>query len=700
MARGRRATPPSRRTASLELRAGDPLRPYVDRHKRDYDCSFLEPFGEAFAHDAASAFAAYAASVGASSARKGFTALQRSVTWITSHGEQHRHFISALRRDPATVSLEAWEVVLYQWRGWYIRQDQPSVKTKGYGISSLNKVLESFGNSGLIPRLRLRLPKNWTRGTRAKKSVAEVSVNGSGTALDGAVAAILTGLPPAERDDPQTRDFLAALADTGNLDRDDHPWEVAAKIAQLNRDRLTTFRAVAERHLLSSHNPFTEAQRELALRAADRAAIAAALTYRPSDFEGPTHPDQSRRVHDRVSPVLYDCPKEQGLANLLLFLDLEHGGFVPTKHKTYKNYCTRFGGVAAVESYLNADTQTLVAALILVLCDTEMNLSSALRLEVDCVTIDDDSEYRNIHARKARSPGKEVVAHLPVSSPGRVSAVRAIEMVLEMTARARTIASPEAASRLFIFRGETQSKVSALHEFTAREAFRRLQNAHPELQGAYTLDMIRPSRLLDTAYSDNGNLTIARAIADHSRPQTTKGYGDRWPVRVEYEKRIRRFQSLFQSVVIHSSDSAAERLGMTPAAAEELFQKALRTGLGVLCLNPRAGVQPGTRAGEVCTRPEACPGCSQAIFVASILNTVDLLRFQRALYQGARALETLEPARWNEYWIPWLAFSEVVVEKMVRGPTAAVLHEARRILADEPHQRHAFFPLLPTEAYT
>jgi hypothetical protein len=226
---------------------------------------------------------------------------------------------------------------------------------------------------------------------------------------------------------------------------------------------------------------------------------------------------------------------------------------------------------------------------------------------------------------------------------------------------------------------------------TAEKRFKSFLLQHEQLRGfSFTLDMIRPSVLLQIAHENDGNLLAAQFNASHASFSTTSGYTDKYPTRVIYERQIREFQQLFQVVAIADIASAPRKLGISTGQFRALFGEANRTGLGVACLNPKAGFQPGTVQGQDCDKLELCSGCSLRFVVATVPNVTDLILFNYRLEVSRPEMEATRPERWAEVWLPWLIFSEVALDKMSRGPEAAIYLEAKaaadvRIAAGDLH---------------
>ncbi len=678
---------PAERAQPIRAPVGDPLRPYVHQHRIHYDFQFAAALGEAFAAEVAAAFAAHISKYAKATGSKARSALRDLLRWIVEQEDTHPDLVAQLRADHTKVSFMAWEAVLHRWREWYLATATTRRTSQGNHIKAVNLAWSGLHAFGVVPKVSLKTPKHYRRTGRSRKTLAEVPGGNSADTEADDIEGLLAQLPAGERNNPQTRDFLAVLVEElGSVPHERQ--DLAQEIIAINRRRLDALRAAAERHLIQAYNKFLHGERMVRSNQHRFAEIRNALLVR-SKRGGTERINPGLQGRERRQ-LLPDCDDDQSLANLLTFLDVEFGGFFPTQEapdykQAYAIYCRRFGGVVEVESYLHANAEAVVAALVIILVETGLNVTPGRKLEVDCITESESSGYKDLRTRKRRAGNRQIVAQVPVKDPvWSVTVPQAVRMVQEMTARARRQADARLARRLFIYRsrGTARSAVISLKAPAMRFVFNTLKRRSPELSQHYTLEMIRPSLLLSSAYKTHGNLAVAQVLADHQSQQTTRGYTNRWPIRVVYENQIRKFQELFQIVAIHHIADAAKTLGLTSEQAARLFSDAHRTGLGVGCLDPRAGIQPGTRPGQTCTRQDACVQCPQRIFVATPENTADLILFNDHLGASRESLEACRSERWERFWLPWYIFTQVVLEKMERGPERLILKQARE-LADQ-----------------
>ena len=182
--------------------------------------------------------------------------------------------------------------------------------------------------------------------------------------------------------------------------------------------------------------------------------------------------------------------------------------------------------------------------------------------------------------------------------------------------------------------------------------------------------------------------------ADHGALSTTSLYANKPSLRLVYERLMREFQQLFQVVSISDIDGAALRLQMKKSQYQRLLKTAHRTGLGVACLNPKAGYQPETIKGKDCVTLEKCPSCPLRFVIATVPNITDLILFYHHLRASRPEFEATRPQRWVQTWLPWLVFAEVALEKVQRGPSAAIYMRAKMAAEGRIGSGTANFPPL------
>ena len=206
----------------------------------------------------------------------------------------------------------------------------------------------------------------------------------------------------------------------------------------------------------------------------------------------------------------------------------------------------------------------------------------------------------------------------------------------------------------------------------------------------FTPNMIRPSVLLKAALENDGRLTVGMAIGQHTE-QVTQGYQSKWPIRAAYDNLIRRFQNAFEALVARNIEDAAAKLGLPQTEFEKRLGELAKTGLGTFCADPKG--RPGNN-GQVCKSLDCWNDCPQTIVVAEVEAIATLQIWRRSLLLAQPEWERDRPERWEEVWLPWLCLTQVVEEKMVRGPHLLIWKKAQKRAAEIVRQE-GFVPPVP-----
>jgi hypothetical protein len=318
-------------------------------------------------------------------------------------------------------------------------------------------------------------------------------------------------------------------------------------------------------------------------------------------------------------------------------------------------------------------------------------IRQARTLDVDCLEPSQLPGHERVTGFKARSNGKPIFTDLAVKhSEYQVTTVMAFRRLAEMTVRYRRSASDENRNALFLVRPQSQVKALSDHLLTAW--FKQFCERHDELKGfGFLPSMIRSSVLLDLALRNDGGVISAQYKGQHASGATTGGYVNKYPTQLLYEEKMKFFMNQFQATAIAPISGAAQRLGISIDVVHKLVEKAERNGLGVLCLQPRAGIQPGTRKGQLCHLPERCINCVASIVVPQPETIADMIIFNESLRREQSRFAAEQNERWEQLWLSWLAFTDVVLAEMAHGPQARILREAKSLVEANP----AFQPMRP-----
>jgi len=598
--------------------------------------------------------------------------------WLHRNREQYPRIVDDLIRGAVPAPID-FEWAIDQWRQEQIRDiGTKKDTTTSQIIKTTNLVLRYLASAGVLPKIpQLRPVKGARTKTQPRKSLAEVAriAHVAQDALRTAARAHQVEIAPGDE-----AAFLQVLEQEAER-RTNLPDDPIAAIRIILSDRLATLRACAVEDFNKWSSHFDDGHAILALADMDGRSVER-LVYS-------TDEDAYRR-QQHLRHALPSHRSDITLARFLAMIEHRWNGCPPRattpetladRGQFYNKFYRKYGGYQEIDALLNAHPEAIIAVIVLYLVDSGANVSTARTLHFKCLQTSEIAGHKRISGTKSRPEIKAIFHDLPVKAPELgVTTVQAVEKLMIMTARYREQASGQDKQALFLVR--PQSNVIPIPEHLLTSWFKDFCARHPELaELKLAPSMIRPSVLLDLALSKDGNLIAAQYKAHHSDVSTTDGYTRKWPMRLLYEEKMKRFMQEFQATAIAPIAGAAERLGISIAEAEQLLDRAERNGLGVLCLKPRAGIQPGTKAGVVCHVIEKCLGCSAQIVVPEPEAIADMIIFNEELWKEQERFEAEQDQRWEELWLLWLAFTEVVLEEMSKGPQAAILGQAREIAA-------------------
>lgn len=623
----------------------DPLCPYVPQHSAAYDFRPFVGIGKAFVVAVAGAFAVRVSGLRWGTAKQRHYSIKILLRWIAHNRKLFPVFREKLVNDYQSISVDEWEAVLNTWRDDFVNGERPLTEsTRSQVLRAVNVLLEALITARVIrPISRLVPVKDSNKKVIPKKCLAEASVR-----------------------QPSTRPAHKKTKGEG-LDV-----QIEA-IACLNEKRLKDLRKCAEQELRKWSDHFKEGQNILALSDMPFIEIRKILRtrYRNNTF--------------RIRALRRLFPKDQpkiALARYLTYILNEHGGVIPFRLTTLRQYhydfCRYRGGIDEVRSYLTPAPEAANAVRLIFLIDTGVNVSVCYSLNRDCISPSDNPGHIVVTGFKDRARGKPILSELPIrDSRYEISCAQALMTYLDMSKWLSKAAPKPVRHRLFLHAYKSET-IRPITYSVAGKQFKAFLARHKEFSGLdFRVDMMRPTVLFQSIYANRGNLIAANALGDHAHFSTTSYYANKPSLRLLYQRLTRDFQQLFQVVAISDIEGAASKLEMNNSEFRRLLREAHRTGLGVTCLNPRAGYQPASVKGEDCTTLEKCPTCPLRFVVATVPNITDLVLFYWHLQNNRPEFEATRPERWLQTWLPWLVFAEVALEKVQRGPTASIYLAAK-----------------------
>ncbi|NCB96993.1 MAG: hypothetical protein EOM36_01360 [Bacteroidia bacterium] len=631
--------------------------------------------------------------------------------WVNraSSGDPRFVMISRKLADGDRLDHSDMDVILFEFREYVLgelSQTKGSVKVI---FSRINSLFKTLHREGVLPQsLELKLPGRAARkalaSNRSKKSLAEVP---SSRRSESEIRHLLQPLIEKRFSHDEvvevTRaDFLATLISEGvNLtaSRNTH----VKQIGELNSSRLVDLRRCAEDELLACWNVYTRGQK--LLQNCD-------LSYK-KDIEPLVNEWLEMAVKTQGSPMgrtklstifnNRDIDQEVLLSRYLCLCENRWDGFIPSalgwelKHFHHHTFM-KIGGRDLAVSMMQPTIEAYIAVMIILLVDTGANVDVINTLKYPCLDDRDEPNQKIIGGWKPRAGNDFIQNIIQVDDGNRISGVRAIEMIVEMTSRLRRMATdgPKSAYRhvaystevqpgmglpqehLFLTRLLPTQPMRILSKGTRAINFQRFLARHSELNHIkIKMDHIRSSVLLDASIKNEGRLLVGQIIADHKSRDVQGGYVNKYVQHVIQERSIRKFQELLEAVLIFDIFNGYKILGIPEDDYREALNEAHRTGLGVMCLKPLAGAQSGTIEGTMCDKLERCPACKNMFIPAIQENIQDMILFNQYLKEKREEFEALSLTDWEEIWLPYMVLTDEALSRIEKGDTAAVYLAAK-----------------------
>ena len=670
----------------------------IEKHGRTYDYTPYRQLGARFLLSAVPVLSSFYEKYSSGTAKKLHNSLISFFQYLDSQldtGSNSDFFASLQSDNYRSVADHQWEGLLYQWRDMVHHSggatERRTLTTSNNVILCMARIWNRLAGAGIVPEVQIIGLKNAKkRGASVpRRSLAQLTADTSKTNKAEHALWLRLRRTINESEHVEAHEFLRALCATipataiGELTTD----ALIGKIYELNGTRLKNLRECAERDFCYWYDHWNRGQ-----------AALAAVTHTADDLVQLLD-SQSLSVSVRrrsSAKLLFHGPDDVRLGNALLYVLGTQNGTSFGLQGRYHHMMRSFGGSKTFHAYLHPHPDATLALWVLLLVDTGANCEVVREMPWDCLRPSTQAGNRQIRlATKLRSGGKAVfdeLAEAPASGQ-RLSAIQAIEQYQRMAERFRLLA--DANSQDFLLLQARDGSVHGLTEWTARGRFIAFLSRHSALRGLYALpSMIRPSVLMDIQHKNDDTVVAAQVMADHTRSSTTLAhYTGRTPLKLKYNLLIQEFQERFQAVMIVSIEGAASKLGLTDDEMRRILSDAARTGLGVACLNSLAGIQPGTRPSENCTRLDACWKCDMRWVVATPHNVADLILFNEYLRESQDDCERQNPDAWEARWLPWLIFSDIALDKMAHGETATLFADAKaRAAAHRPS--YQAFPLV------
>ncbi len=673
-----------------------PFKFFVEPHGREYDYTPFRDVGRQFLADTSSILRKTYHAYSANKAKHTHEVWTRVLRYIQSQCKKpaSKTFRQALYSGKyRSIGPEAWENILYGWRNELTTQiESGHLKriTAHTCVGRLNLAWASFADAGLVPRVRIRGFKNarssYLRQSRATLAQLPLRDPISDAAVRSATQHLTALFDASDRD--EARQYIRSLSQhlTAQVVSGLPVESLIKEIHTLNTERLLALRRCAERDLRKWHEHWSTGQ-----------TVLRNSTIEGTELVGLVDSPQwsASEVRRHSSQLFFHGPKSTRLGHALLYIDARYGGAISGVHGRVHHIARSLGGRPALSAYLNPHTHATLALWVLLLVDTGANCEVARTTPWNCLRPSKDSGWRTLLlGPKLRARGAHILDEIPErNSDESLSLVEAIEMYKLMASRYRALATPSAKNYLFVH--EFKGSIDLLKEWTARAWFLEFLKRHPELaQFDARPSMIRPSVLMSIQHRNDNRVEYAQAVGDHKSPSTTSQfYTGRAPIKMAHALKIRRFQNLFESVLIVSIDGAIAKLGLTEEQFADLFSEAKRTGLRVACLNALTTLEPEARSEEQPPPFDQRCGRSMRWVIATVETVADLILFKEQLERSFKAPGRAQTDAFVDKWLSWLIFAEVALQKLRESESAGVYEKAMKLAT----QRRSSYRRIPLE---
>ncbi|MFV2949466.1 hypothetical protein [Pseudomonas japonica] len=339
---------------------------------------------------------------------------------------------------------------------------------------------------------------------------------------------------------------------------------------------------------------------------------------------------------------------------LLEYIDQHCDGIVPTAHQLSRagwhpvnRALARFGGLRQVEPCLYPRGDLLLPYYLAIMIHAAGNPDPIVELRRDCLQplpLLDDRQALVWFKARANSIQRRTFSNLDRFEPPAL-----VREIMQWNDRLVPLAPAALRDRLFLYK--SVRGVTALSSTAVKHMLKGfcLRHGLPR----FSLASIRPG-VLTSFYRASGDLRRASAVANHANLSTTVRYVHTPEVLALNQTRIAGLQSAFIGHV--------QRHATRPPKANEQTLKDIDVPGGQVvsmfgfdCLDPYAGMAPGSHRGELCTHFMGCFTCPNAIITAQPSTLARLLQARDHLRAAATSLH---PARWQAFYAPQLRILE------------------------------------------
>ncbi|WP_434721131.1 hypothetical protein ACOZ4J_27325 [Pseudomonas syringae pv. actinidiae] len=656
-----------------------------EKHGRAYDYTkFVDHFGIEFIRSCVKELGPYLDALNTVKAKRAHQSLLSILGFAVENASKLNYATDIEEFLNYSTSERFWDVCGSEWRTHQLTRIKR--QTVALKVANLNEVVSYLYGRGVLPFFKVTKIRGHRLGSNSdpRKTVAQIGSYNLPTETINILWSRYAGQFSAT-EERQGREYISALAaeigvaEVSQLSID----SLLERINTLNVERLSELRAHAESEFLTWYKHWSAGQHAIN----DGGADGAVLSYL---VDSPDYTVYERRKFSAF--YLFDAPASQRLGNCLRYVWHTHQGLIRGIHGRYHHIMRSWGGRQVFHAYLFPHDFVAINLWIMLMVDTNANSEVVRNMPLDCLENTEDLGVAVVHFdNKARAGNAPILDHINKAAlpDQKLSAYQAILAYKEMSAEYRKMAPPDVASRLLIYDHSDGFKV--LSEFTGRSRFNAFIVRHNLVAGMLP-GMLRASVLMREMHKSNYDVLASQVLADHRSAATTmQSYVGRTPTQMQFQRLIRDFQDRFEAMVIAPLHGAPQKLGLNQQQYSRLFEEASRTGLGVVCLDAYAGVQPGSEAGIACTKVTSCPGCTMRYVIGTKRNIADVILFNDFLESRIVDLCANQSDEIQKEWLEWLGLTRVIIAKSQVGDMAKIYLDAKEIAALETDEKLAYF---------
>ncbi len=633
---------------------------------------WAEPLGEIFCSNTAQAYESFFSN-NKSTESTYWQRLSSFINYAATSPSQEglREFL--LTGVIATSGTSRVEMLFHGWLSGYretlLNDDSITLRTKANFVACISSlVCGHFADCGVVPQ-GLRI-KKFNYIDEMAPSLLSVALNSENPSSSVVSELINTYVGDSDVDDKSELTVLVdnLLAEAKSVDSGDI---VASSVAALE-GRISLLKTHAAEAIVTRIKEFQAAAKWEADPAIRRRAASL-----KDVFDSPHSNAHAQGAE--YETLLSDYPLE----TLVVFCRLHTSGVYPLQRGKYAGQIdSRIpqyleGDYGIVRRHLGMSVLDIVHCASWLMLEHAINSSSAIKLKVDCLSTVGDGLHM-LSWTKARMGGDNQLTDLTRERPDGVvlsadtlTSVDIIEFAQEAAKSYRPLSTDGA--NLFLHYYKCGPIPRTPSDNAANRVFQSVCEAASGGRWSTNLKSLRASVLILEGLVSRNPFAVQKK-AGHKSLAMAKKYVYQIPEILRRDGNIREFLDWFEALLTVGIDDFADKVGIDAADYAKRKEMINRQFGGIHCEDPYAGVQPGTKRGELCTQVSSCVTCVKRrnIFLFTQDNIINVILWDRALNHGKSLLQEDEfQARWGV----WKLFTSSILKGVELDPTHQMLYK-------------------------